>query len=173
MKKFINIFFLLLLAGATLYSCRPESFDNIETPAAVSSSIAGTWKLTRVIQTDEDAKSKGFTYGDVNVQQMDITNVFPYTDFQLTLNMNGTNSGTFTTTPGNAPQIIKLASGNWSFDDPKYPKAITMTNGTTEETISIGSYPTAANPILNLKLERRDAGSNKLLISYSYQFTKQ
>jgi len=173
MKKLTNIFFFLLLAGTFLYSCKPESFDDVKAPSDVAASIAGTWRLTKVIQTDEDAKAKGFTYGSVNVQQMDITSVFPYTDFRLTLNTSGATPSTFTTTPGNAPQIIKLASGNWSFDDPKFPKTIKMTSGTQEETVSIGGYPTAINPTLNLKLERRDAATNKLLVSYSYQFTKQ
>jgi len=173
MKKLIKIFSFLLLAGALLTSCQREKFNEFEAPSEVTSNLAGTWRLTRVIQTDEDAKAKGFIYGDVNVQQMDVTHLFPYTDFRLTLNMNGNTPATFTTTPGNAPAIIRLSNGSWSLDDPKYPKEITLVNGAVTEKVVLGAYPSAANPSLILRLERRDASTNKLLISYNYQFTKQ
>lgn len=161
------------MASMLLYACRPEKFKEIGAPQTVASSLAGTWKLVKVTQTDEDAKNKGFLYGPVNVQQMDITNAFPYTEFKLTLNAEGSAPTTFTTTPGNAPKIIKLASGNWTFDDPKYPKVLTLSNGSTSEKVTLGSYPTATSPMLKITSERRDASTNKLLISYSFEFAKQ
>src|SRR3954467_10616328 len=101
------------LAGIVLYSCKPESFKDLGTQPVIASTLVGTWKLTKVTQTDEDAKRKGFSYGPINILQTDLTNVFPYTDFKLTLNANGNTPTTFTTTPGNSPKVIKLASGNW------------------------------------------------------------
>lgn len=156
-----------------LTACRPEKFKEVGALSPVVASLAGTWKLTRVIQTDEDAKSKGFSYGPINVQQMDITNVFPYTDFKLTLNANGNTPTTFTTAPGNAPKIIPVASGNWLLDDPAYPKVLTMANATDTAKVTLGSYPSGETPVLKIRVERRNATTNKLLVSYSYEFTKQ
>jgi hypothetical protein len=173
MKKLFKLSFWAIMAGVLLYSCRPEKFKEIDAPQTVASSLAGIWKLIKVTQTDEDAKNKGFLYGPVNVQQMDITSAFPYTDFKLTLNVDGSAPTTFATTPGNSPKIIKLAGGNWTFDDPKYPKVLTLTSGTLSEKVKLGSYPTATSPTLKITSERRDASTNKLLISYSFEFAKQ
>lgn len=173
MNRIFKITTLIVLAGVWLTACRPEKFKEVGTPSAAVSSLVGTWKLSKVIQTDEDAKSKGFTYGQINIQQMDLTNVFPYADFKLTLNANGSTPTTFTATPGNAPKIIKLTSGNWLLDDPAYPKVITMANATDTAKITLGSYPSGEMPVLKVRLERRDASTGKLLISYSYEFTKQ
>ena len=172
MKRLFKLTSFIIIAGI-FFSCQPSKYKNLEVPQTVASSLAGTWKLSKVLQTDEDAKSKGFTYGPINVQQLDITNAFSYTDFKLTLNVNGTAPSTFTTTPGNSPKILSLASGNWTFDDPNYPKVLTFTSGTTSEKITLGSYPAGASPILKITTERRDASTNKLLITYSYEFVKQ
>jgi hypothetical protein len=75
--------------------------------------------------------------------------------------------------PGNAPKIIRLTSGNWAVDDPAYPKLLTLSNGSDTTRITLGSYPRGSSPNLKIRLERRDSASNKLLISYSYEFTKQ
>ena len=173
MTRIHKITSLILLAGVLVTSCRPENFKEIGTQSSVVSSLAGTWKLTRVTQTDEDAKSKGFNYGPVNIQQMDLTNVFPYTDFKLTLNANGNTPTTFTAVPGNAPKIIRLTSGNWLLDNPSYPKEITMANATDTAKITLGGYPAGEAPVLKIRTERRDASTGKLLISYSYEFSKQ
>ncbi len=173
MEKTIRKILILAFAAVLVQSCRPEKFEDIGTPASVPATLAGTWKLNKVIQVDEDARNKGFTYGAVNIQQKDITSLFPYTDFTLTLNMNGSTPTTFTTNPGNSPRIIRLANGNWTFDNPEYPKVLTLANTTDTARITLGSYPTGAAPVLKVRLERRDAATNKLLISYSYEFTKQ
>jgi hypothetical protein len=173
MQTIIRKILIMAVAAVLLHSCRPEKFEEIGATRNVPGTLAGTWKLTRVIQTDEDAKNKGFTYGQVNIQQMDITNLFPYTDFKLTLNMNGNAPSTFTTAPGNSPRIIRLAAGNWTFDDPQFPKVLTLANPTDTARITLGSYPTGASPVLKVTQERRDKLTNKLLISYSYEFTKQ
>lgn len=173
MEKTIRKILILALAAVLVQSCRPDKFEDVGAAASVPASLAGTWKLNKVIQVDEDARNKGFNYGSVNIQQKDITSLFPYTDFTLTLNMNGSTPTTFTTSPGNSPRIIRLANGNWSFDNPEYPKVLTLANPTDTARITLGSYPTGASPVLKVRLERRDAATNKLLISYSYEFTKQ
>jgi hypothetical protein len=173
MKKVLNKLLLPVFLVLAFYSCRPDNFKDLGTPSNVTSSLAGTWKLNKVIQTDEDAKNKGFTYTPINIQQLDVTNIFPYTDFKFTLNMNGSTPSTFTTTPGNAPKIIKLTTGNWVIDDPNYPKVISMINGTDTAKITLGSYPMGSSPVLKVTSEKRDASTGKLLISYSYEFIKQ
>lgn len=173
MIQLFKRFSAVILAGVLFFSCKPDAYKEVGTQTSVATSLAGNWKLVRVLQTDEDAKNKGFSYEPINIQQMDVTNVFPYTDFKLTLNANGNAPTTFTTTPGNSPRIIKLASGNWTFDDPNYPKVLTLANATDTAKVTLGSYPTAASPQLKIRVERRDASTNKLLISYSYEFIKQ
>jgi len=173
MKNLLNRSLLPVFILLAFYSCRPDDFKDLGTPAAVASSLAGTWKLNKVIQTDEDAKNKGFSYSQINIQQLDVTSLFPYNDFKFTLNMNGNTPSTFSTTPGNAPKIIKLASGNWVVDDPNYPKVISMISGTDTAKITLGSYPMGLSPVLKVTSEKRDASTGKLLISYTYEFTKQ
>lgn len=172
MKK-IQLYILLAMAGLAINACRPEAHKELGEAMMATTSLSGTWKLSKVIQTDEDAKNKGFTYDAVNVQQMDITNVFPYSDYKLTFNMEGNAPTTFTAVPGNAPKIIGLTSGKWLLDDPNYPKVISMVNGTDTARITLGSYPMGQTPVLKVRQERRDATTGKLLISYSYEFTKQ
>jgi hypothetical protein len=166
--KLYRLSFIFSALALVLNACQPESYKEVGVLTAPLTGLSGTWKLTKVTQTDEDALRKGFPF-----QTLDLTSVFPYTDFKLTLSANGTTPTTFTTTPGNSPKIIKLTSGNWTVDDPNYPKVITMANATDTARITLGSYPSATNPLLKVRLERRDAATNKLLISYSYEFTKQ
>jgi hypothetical protein len=168
MKRIFKIVMVVPMLALVLNACQPEDYKELGAPTENVSTLAGTWKLTKVTQTDEDAARKGFPY-----QTLDLTSAFPYTDFRLTFNANGSSPTTFTTTPGNSPKIIRLASGNWFVDDPKFPKVLTLANPTDTARITLGSYPAAFNPVLKVRLEKRDASSGKLLISYSYEFTKQ
>lgn len=165
----MKIKLLTAICGPLLFllGCQPAKLKSLEAPATILNTLAGTWKLTKVTQTDEDAARKGFPY-----TVLDLTTTFAYTDFKFTLNLNGTAPGTFATVPGNSPKIIRLTSGNWLVDDPNYPKLITMVNGTDTARITLGSYPLGSNPNLKISSKKSDA-SGKLLISYSYEFTKQ
>jgi hypothetical protein len=166
--KRIKLFLLAPIIALLVFACRPDEYKKLGLPSENIAALAGTWKLSKVIQTDEDAARKGFPY-----QTMDVTSVFPYSDFRLTFNTNGNTASTFATMPGNAPKIIRLTSGNWAVDDPAYPKLLTLSNGSDTTRITLGSYPRGSSPNLKIRLERRDSASNKLLISYSYEFTKQ
>jgi hypothetical protein len=165
----INYLFITSLIVILAAGCKPENYKPLGKAATPVASLAGTWKITSVTQKDEDAANKGFPY-----QQTDLTNVFPYTDFTLTLNMNGSAPTTFTSSPGNSPRIISLASGNWTVDDPNYPKVLTLTSGTDTAKVTLGAYPLGASAsTLKIALAKHDAASGKLLISYSYVFSKQ
>ncbi|MFT3826492.1 MAG: DUF5004 domain-containing protein [Chitinophagaceae bacterium] len=168
MKKNIQKLLPFLLLAMAFNSCKKDSYKSIGDPVSTLSSLAGTWKLSKVTQTDEDALRKGFPY-----KTLDLTTTFAYTDFVLTLNVSGGAPTTFTTTPGNSPKIIRLANGNWKVDDPKYPKVLTLTNATDTAKITLGSYPVGANTNLAISVSRNDASTGKLLVSYSYVFTKQ
>lgn len=167
--KFINkIAIAITLATIVLVSCNPESFEDMGVQRNFLQSVNGTWKLTKATQVDEDAAKKGFPY-----QQLDITNLFPYTSFVLTLNVTGNAPTTFSTVQGTAPKIVKLGNGNWTVDNLNYPKNIYLSNGAATDTISLGGYPVGASTTLKISKEKRDAVTGKLLISYSYEFAKQ
>lgn len=158
---------VLFLAVAMLFTaCKPDAYKEIGAPRDIVASLQGTWKLTKATQVDEDAARKGFPF-----KELDITTLYPYTDFVLKFTAGS--PATFTTTPGSSPKIIKLASGTWTLDDPNYPKNITLTSGATTEVTTLGGYPVGPSDKLKLKVERKDAGTGKVLITYSYEFAKQ
>jgi hypothetical protein len=168
--KYMNlkIFAFYLFPAAILAAgCKPENYKPLGKAGAPIASLAGTWKITSVTQKDEYAANLGWPY-----QVTDLTSLFPYTDFTLTLNMNGNTPTTFATAPGQAPKIITLTGGNWTVDDPTYPKILTLAGTTDTAKVTLGAYPTEVDPTLKITVARRDA-SGKLLISYSYVFTRQ
>ena len=168
MKYFNKTVITLLITTIILSACKPDSFKDLGIERDFLESLNGTWKLTKATQVDEDDSKKGFPY-----QQLDITNLFPYTNFVFTLNVSGGAPTTFTAVPGTSPKIIKLPSGSWTVDDLKYPKNIYLKNGAATDTISLGGYPTGTSTTLKLSKEKKDAVTGKLLISYSYEFAKQ
>lgn len=166
--KMIKSIITPVVLAVLFAACSPSAHKDLGEPRDIISSLSGTWKLTKATQVDEDATRKGFPY-----KQMDITSLFPYTNFVVKFDVNNGAPSTFTTTPGSSPKIIKLASGNWSVDDPDYPKVLTLTNGANSEKVTLGGYPTGPYSTLKLKVERKDAGTGKLLITYTYEFSKQ
>lgn len=160
---------LLLLTFAMIFTaCSPAERKEIGEQRDIIQSLAGTWKLTKATQVDEDAAKKGFPY-----KELDITALFPYTNFVLKLDVNNGTPSTFTTTPGSSPKLIKLSAGSWTVDNVDAPKVITLTSGSATEKVTLGGYPTGPYSTLKLKVERKDVATGKLLISYSYEFAKQ
>lgn len=168
MKCLNKIATVIMLATIILAGCKPPSLKDLGVERELVQSLNGTWKLTKAIQVDEDAKRKGFPY-----QQLDITGLFPYTDFVFTLNVGAGVPTTFASTPGASPKIIKLASGTWTVDNLNTPKNIYLKNGAATDTVTLGGYPVGAATTLKLTKEKKDASTGKLLISYSYEFAKQ
>jgi hypothetical protein len=162
--KRIHFFTICLFVLAGMFSCKPEAFKNVGVASANLEALNGNWRLVKVTQTDVDAQKKGFPY-----QTMDLTNVFPYTEFKMTFNVG---AKTFTATPGNAPNILRLANGTWTADNNTAPQNLTLVNGTDTSRIALGGYPNQVNPNLRLKVDRKDA-TGKVLISYNYEFSKQ
>jgi hypothetical protein len=167
MKK-INIITLLTFLGIIIlaWSCRPDEPAPLGTPIKKVESLQGSWSLSKVVQVDNDAVKKGFPN-----QRLDITDLYNYKDFKITfnINQNGTPS-TFSTTPGNAPEIISIADGNWTVDDPAAPAMITLANGSNQSVLEFTTYNGLLDNKLNLKLVRRDG--EKPLVSYEFEFVK-
>ncbi len=173
MKNFLKYRYFVLcftLVGVMLQGCIEDPPD-IGEPFDRVSNLSGTWNLTEVIQNDEDAIRKGFP---TFVQSLEVTELFPFTDLSLTLNVNEEgNPSTFTVTPGNSPNIFGAESGSWSLDDPDAPSEITFEGGIT---IQLDTYLGLTEGVLNLKLTRfetRSDGSQVAFLSYDYEFVKQ
>jgi hypothetical protein len=161
-KLFItNIFFVLLLFG-----CRPDSFRQVGERNNYVSQITGSYKLSKVLQSDVKAVKNNYPY-----KTLDLTTMLPYTDFEVTLNPSTNGVGTFTTKQGNAPAVIRLASGNWSVDNQDAPKMLYFVNGTDSVKIEFGNYTGLRSNQLNLRQVRYLDG--KPVIHYDYQFTKK
>jgi hypothetical protein len=58
-------------------------------------------------------------------------------------------------------------------DNGDNPSAIVFKNGTATEQVTLGAYPVGGNSNLKFKISRFDAATDKLLISYTYEFSKQ
>ncbi|RYE22056.1 MAG: DUF5004 domain-containing protein [Sphingobacteriales bacterium] len=168
MKSINKITLMLVLAVAVFASCKPDALQELGPERDLLASLQGNWKLVKATQVDEDAKTKGFPY-----QQLDITSLFPYTTFAFSLNTDANGPTTFTATPGTSPKIIKVTGGTWAVDNLKYPKNLIFTNGAVRDTVSLGGYPVGAATSLKLKKDKRDFTTGKLLISYTYEFNKQ
>ncbi|MBK8608806.1 MAG: DUF5004 domain-containing protein [Chitinophagaceae bacterium] len=168
MKSIFKIATIPLFAIIVLAGCKPESIRDLGIQRDYLESLNGTWKLTKATQVDEDAAKKGFPFS-----QLDITGLFPYTDFVFKLDVSAGAPTTFSSTPGASPKIVKLVSGTWTVDNLQYPKNIYLKSGLAADTVSLGGYPVGASATLQLKKEKKDASTGKLLISYSYEFTKQ
>ncbi len=161
--------FAFLLAATLFTACKPETIGDIpHQETAVIPSLAGTWQLSKVTLTDKGSEIKNSPF-----LTKDVTALFPFTDFKLTFNVNGTTPSTFTTTKGNAPAVIALAGGNWKVDNAEAPKMIEFINGTDTLRSTIGAYPTGFRTTFSLRVEKRDNGSGPVEVIYDYIFTKQ
>jgi uncharacterized protein DUF5004 len=155
-----------LIVAFLVLACKPESIKPIGQRSDYMSKLPGTYKLTRVTQSDVKAVKNNYPY-----KTLDLTNKFPYSEFELTLNGNGSTPSTFSTKQGNAPAIIRLTSGNWKVDNTEAPKMIFFINGTDSVKIQIGSYNGFNTNQLNLRQVRNLDG--KPVINYDYEFTKK
>jgi hypothetical protein len=162
MKKLLYIFLSVLVVT----SCRPDDFPPIGERNTIVPQLAGTWKLTQVIQIDNDAARKGFP---AFAQTQDVTSDFPFSEFSITLNTDAEgNPTTYTITTGNSPNIIgDVTSGAWTTDDVAFPSKIQF--GLVS--IELGSFAELANGAMQFKLVRLQ--DNNVVVTYQYVFTKQ
>lgn len=161
-----KIFTSFLFIAFIFLACQPESLKPIGDRPNYMQQIPGSYKLSRVVQSDIKAVKNNYPY-----RTLDITHKFPYTDFELTMNVAAGATGTFTTKQGNAPTVIRLASGNWGVDNQDAPKQIFFANGTDSVKLEIGNYTSLRNNQLTLRLVRTLDG--KPVINYDFEFTKK
>lgn len=163
--------FVLALAVYTLVlaGCRPEKFETAPPAGNVITSLTGNWTLKSAIQKDETAEIKNSPY-----VTLDLTPLFPYTQYKLTLTGTaGSATGTYTAVPGAAPRILRSNTGKWEADNAENPKQIAFISGTDTTRMQIGSYPTSFNAAFKLRQTKIDLATGKPAITYDYEFVKQ
>jgi hypothetical protein len=168
MKRNIILFCILIAISA----CQPEEFPALGERQPIIPKLAGTWKLVKVIQRDNDAERKGFP---TFAQSQDVTSAFPFEQFKIQLNATGNTPTDFTITTGASPNIIGgVTTGSWSVDDVNYPSKITFAGGSGAN-IELGSFAGLVNGQLVFKLIRTQpkGSSNESVVTYQYSFTKE
>lgn len=157
----------MMVCILSIFGCKPEEFGPITSDVEVLKQMQGTWNLTKVVQVDQDAKTKGFPY-----KELDITDVYAYKDLVIALQLDGAgNPSTFTITNGNSPKLADLTAGNWSVDNNMAPTTITLKNGTTTNALTLGSYAGLSGG--KFYLNKNKSINGKVILSYQYEFTKK
>ncbi|QSE96239.1 DUF5004 domain-containing protein [Fulvivirga lutea] len=160
--------YMLAITLLVVTACSDDIEDlKLEPAESKTALLSGTWALTSVIQTDEDAVRKGFPEF---VLREDITSLFDFTDLVLTLNADGT----YSVTAGNSPNIVGSTSGTYSLDNQEFPSQILFEGG---RTIDIGTYEGLSEGVLTLKFVRYQRNSEgeitNAFLSYEYKFERQ
>ena len=163
--KFLTALILVLAISA----CQPEDIKEF-TPSSSAfalNDLAGTWKATKLEQTDMDAVRKGFPY-----KTLDVTSALGLTNMKLTLNLNGTAPGTFTIDNGSATPLFNFTSGTWFVDNAEKPSVISLVNTPDTVRLVMGSYSNIVNNG-TLQLQRSRFLGNTEVIRYQFQFVRQ
>ncbi|MBL7726250.1 MAG: DUF5004 domain-containing protein [Dinghuibacter sp.] len=160
---------LAVCSALLLWSCKPDAIKDYEAPdsAFKLANLSGTWKMSTLVQSDEDAVTKGFPYKTV-----DLTQAINAPQVKFTINMNGAAPGTFAIDHGTATKLFKSTSGNWMVDDQAKPSQMWFVNGTDTVKFVIQGY----NNILQNKqmvLKRTRKLGVKAVSTYTYTFDKQ
>lgn len=170
MKTFRNMLSIAAMATLLVAGCSPEKYDTLPESGNVITSLTGNWTVKSVIQKDEGAENKNSPFVTI-----DLTSIFPYTQYKLTLASTSGTSGTYTAVPGASPKIIRSNTGKWEVDDAKNPKVISFINGTDTTKMQIGSYPRTFNQSFKLRQTKVDQSTpaKAAAVSYDYEFVKQ
>lgn len=178
MKQHKSLLGLLLITILAVSGCRRDYPELEETLTIKTEFLKGTWKVAKVTQYDQQAIGNAYPK---EVQSMDITSLFPFSQYTITFNLDAQNKpSTYTITPGQAPNLIALTSGRWEVDNPVFATRIAMfdPNSTSSGTFVVKRIN---NERIILRVERRDADSNPnepdpnkktLLVYYEYEFTR-
>ncbi len=151
---------LLVLSILLICSCASTEDGNYVAPITQYEKIGGNWILNSITQTDETTTST-----------MDLTNVFNFNSFGISLNLDSENNPTTFTITGNAPALLPT-SGTW-----KLANAFVNSNGSSAKILlnnnvdlTITAVP-GTNAILEYKLTRKNNGVS--FVSYTYNLTAQ
>ena len=164
MKKLTII---IAVAGILIFTgCKPEDIKSYEPYSAYNiNNLQGTWKVSKVTQSDEDSKRKNFPY-----KTLDLTTSLNLSGIEISLNLNAAKPSTFSVNYGTAPQMFKFTEGNWQLDDVNKPGKFWLINNLDTVKFVLGAYTTLANNKLVLK-QTKFLG-NTPMITYEYEFSK-
>lgn len=162
------LIYTIVAAVLTIVGCRPADYKEIGMPSDPLGSLAGNWKLVKVIQKDEQAEIKNSPY-----VSEDITGLFAYSTLSLKLDIANGAPAQYTITPGAAPAIITGNAGKWVLDNNATPSKAWFISGTDTTIMQISSYPRSFDQGFQMKVERKEQPSGKLATSYTYDFVKQ
>jgi len=166
MKQIFSI--TLAVAILTLVSCKRDDFKEVGNNADFKiETLGGTWSTSSVTQTDEDAIRKGFPF-----KTQDITSDFNLNQTKISLNLNGTNPGTFTIAYGAAAKLLKHTSGNWALDNLQKPSKVYLINGIDTIKLKINNYTDLGQIPSRLGLKLLKSAYGKTQLGYDYSLTK-
>lgn len=151
---------LLVLSILSVCACASTEDGNYVAPITQYEKIGGNWILNSITQTDETTTST-----------MDLTNVFNFKSFGISLNLDSENNPTTFTITGSAPALLPT-SGTW-----KLTNAFVNSNGSSAKILlnnnvdlTVTAVP-GTNAILEYKLTRKNNGVS--FVSYTYNLTAQ
>jgi hypothetical protein len=169
--KIIGKLLSIALIAVAFSACSPkENFAPIgENIAVEQKTVSGTWRLTKAMQFDAIAVSRGFP-NERYVQSLDLSTVLTgLNEYQISIQENGTYS---VTNPKNAPVFFGTGSGSWKFDETGGIKRILFKpTGGADIVANMGVVYRASEKLLNLYFTRYNA-EGKPYLQYSYEFSK-
>lgn len=170
MKKsviMLPLFFIFqLIAG-----CNMTDDGSYTAPITIYEKLGGTWQLTKITEVDEIAKANS-----TEPSEFDLTTVFNFSDLQLQLNEDETNTPSTYEISGDVPELFPK-SGYWKLDE-----SFVHSDGTastlllysdeakTQQTgqLTLTAIP-GATTTLGFKLTRSTDQTS--YVSYVYQFS--
>ena len=114
MKKSRNLIFFVLICLLAV-SCDKKEEEDIVEPITLYDKVGGVWELESLLQTDEIAKA-----GNSELYELDLTLVFEFSSFQISLDLDEEMEPTSFEVSGEAPELF-LTAGYWDLDNP-FPK---------------------------------------------------
>lgn len=162
MKKTFSFYFLLCLFFiVAVTSCNKTTELPIGDPYSKVEGINGSFKLSKVTQVDERTTAL--------VNTLDISNAF-IGDTAMQMSFNSTNK-TFSITPGSTPNVFKVTSGTWRFDDDTYPTKLILTSNGVDIDMPLSSTIRVTETKLGVKFTRLLRG--KAATSYIFTLDRQ
>ncbi len=167
MKKIKFSILSLALFSLLFSSCRPEEAKEVgELFTDRTSALSGTWKTSKVIQTDLRASEN-------SNRTLDITNVMNAGDLQFTFNQDRSFTIASSTTD-TAPNFTGISTGNWQFntingeEETGFPSAVWL-NPEGSIKLDLGSAP---RPDFDQVVIFTRIIGGRPSISYTYTLTK-
>lgn len=158
MKKTLIVAFAL---ATMVMGCRPDPFEPIGEPLDIKEGFLGDWKVVSVTQIDEVKLA-----AEESNATRDLTNLFNFYEYAITF----ATDGSYTISPGKAPNFAGTTSGTWSFDNPDFPTVVLLSEDSGTTTAAKFNLTRTPQKNINLQLTFRRYKDSKLVLSYSYVF---